>query len=103
MTIAIRSKADAGKAYGQAEKFSAGRQSIGNRLREFSKNHAVGLTTGGIMGYMTAITATAMSVSPTAGAVITGLGIAVPVLAGASAAGIDTIRNKISDRKASER
>ena len=55
MTIAMRSKADAGKAYEQAEKFSAGKQSIGNRLRGFIRDHEVGLATGGFMGYMSAM------------------------------------------------
>lgn len=103
MTIAMRSKADAGKAYEQAEKFSAGKQSIGNRLRGFIRDHEVGLATGGFMGYMSAIAMTATNVSPTAGAVITGLGIGLPAAGIAAAAGIDAIRNKISNRKASER
>lgn len=103
MLLEIISKASAGKAYEQAEKFRAGKQAIVNRCREFAKNHDVGLTTGGIMGYITAISVTAVNVSPTAGPIIAGLGISLPVLAGATAATVDAIRNKISARKASER
>ncbi len=123
MLLEIISKANAGKAYEQAEKFRAGRQAIVNRCREFAKNHEVVLTTGGIMGYVTGVTETAMHVSPTAAPIIVGLGIGLPVLAGATAATVDAIRNnadairdkfsarkvvdairnKFSARKASER
>ena len=103
MLLEIISKANAGKAYEQAEKFRAGKQAIVNRCREFAKNHDVGLSSGGIMGYITAVSFTATSLSPEGAALVTGLGIGIPVVAGATAATVDAIRNKISARKASER
>lgn len=103
MLLEIISKANAGKAYEQAEKFRAGKQAIVNRCKEFAKNHEVALGAGGILSYVVAISKTAMSVSPTAAPIIVGLGIGLPVLAGAAAKTVDVIRNKISARKASER
>lgn len=103
MTIAMRSKAEAGKAYEQAAKFSAGKKSIGNKLKDFVRGHQVGLISSGIMGYMTALSVTAANLSPAAGAVVAGIGLGVPAMGIVATAGVDAIRNKISDRKASER